>query len=113
MAGKKELMRSIATERMIILFRLSKEAMQKDREIARSYIKLLYKMSSHYKIGVPRDIGRLTCKKCMDVLVPGISCKVVVASSAGYVIYRCNGCGREKHLYYKNRLAAAPKIKDA
>ena len=40
------------------------------------------------------------CGSCDSVLIPGINCSVRLASSYGYIVYRCK-CGAEKHVMYR------------
>ena len=66
-----------------------------------SYVRLLRRISSHYRIGLGREMRNALCSKCNSVLVPGLTANVVLASSKGYAVYTCKRCGAERHIIYK------------
>lgn len=97
------LIRKLAVERMEILFDLAMARTIKNRlsdKLAKRYIKIAKDISTHYKVQMPQNLKRLTCKKCNSVLIPGLNCTVRLASSKRYAIYKCD-CGEEKHIFYK------------
>jgi len=102
MEGRRALVNSIARERIEILFGLAERNASSEPGLALSYITIIEKMRSHYKIGLPLRIKNRICKGCSTVLMPGLNCTAKVASSKGYVIYKCKRCGAERHLRYKN-----------
>ncbi len=69
----------------------------------RKYVKLMLKISTHYRVKMPDKIKESICKNCQSVLVPGLNAKVRLVSSHGYVAYSCNGCGFERHTFYAKR----------
>ena len=98
------LVKRIAKCRIGILFGLAEEKTLKDteasRRLARRYISIARTISAHYKVKIPRELKYRICKKCGSFLVPGINCRVRVASAHGYVAYVCE-CGGETHIHYK------------
>ncbi len=104
MHSKQNIIKRIALERMERLFYLAtgmeKEDGEEGRRLARRYTELLKKISTHYKIPMPKSMKNRICSGCGSVLMPGLNCSVRVASSKGYVAYACE-CGREKHIFYK------------
>jgi len=70
------------------------------RKLARRYVLLAEKMSTHYKVKIPKALKSRICKGCGNFLVPGVNCGVRLASSHGYVAYACE-CGDEVHVHYK------------
>ncbi len=101
MEGKRSIINGIAKERIEILFGLAEKAAQSDAELSSSYVSILEKISTHYKVGLPSEIKNRLCKKCSLVLIPGLNCDVVIGSSKGFIIYRCKKCGLERHIRYK------------
>ena len=101
MESKRALINAIAEERIGRLFHLAENSVGSDDKLARSYVALLERISSHYKVGIPRSIRSRICKRCMMALVPGANCSVVLASSKKYIVYKCRMCGGERHVYYK------------
>ncbi|MDE1845798.1 MAG: hypothetical protein KGH53_00735 [Candidatus Micrarchaeota archaeon] len=104
MQKKDPIVKEIAQERINRLFLLAGDRTRmKDKrsiELARRYVKIAKNISTHYKVRLPEKIKNGVCKKCGNVLVPGLNCKVRLASSKGYAAYICE-CGEEKHIFYK------------
>ena len=94
----------IATERIgILLYLAEKRTLEKGEEskgLARRYVKLAREISSHYQISIPKRLKNRVCRGCGNFLIPGINCRVRLASSKGYAAYVCE-CGEEKHIFYK------------
>jgi len=100
MDGKRELVGKIALERIGILFDKAENMIKEDELLSKKYVVTLRKISSHYKVTIPKKLKDRICTRCNLVLVPGLNCKVRVVSSHKYVAYRCNSCGREAHVHY-------------
>ena len=99
MAAKNSgIVKKIANERIALLFELAKK--EPDPELSKRYAKLIKLLGEHYRIKLPRGIKSSLCKKCGILLIPGKSMTVRLASSKGYVVYKCQNCGTEKHLHY-------------
>jgi ribonuclease P protein subunit RPR2 len=98
--GKKQLVRKIAEERIMILFGLAKESAGKDDRLMHRYVSELREIGSHYKIKAPKGVKNYICTGCNSVLVPGVNAKVRIVSSKGYVAYTCEGCKKERHIHY-------------
>jgi ribonuclease P protein subunit RPR2 len=101
MESRKSLINAIAKERIEILFGLAEKTFQEDGKLAGSYLSIMNKISTHYKVGLPAHIKNRMCQGCSAMLMPGYSCSVIVVSSGGYIIYKCSECGSERHLNYK------------
>lgn len=104
MQKKDPIVREIAIQRIGTLFEMAKErtevADKRSKELAKRYVKLAKSLSTHYKVKLPPKVKNAICKKCANVLIPGLNCKVRLASSKKYVVYACE-CGEEKHIFYK------------
>ncbi|VVB77232.1 Ribonuclease P protein component 4 [uncultured archaeon] len=100
------LVRKVALGRIARLLDMARdrtiENTEKSRMLAKRYTRLAREIASHYRIRRRSDAERTVCKKCGNLLVPGINCKVRLASSKGYVAYVCE-CGEEAHLHYKEK----------
>lgn len=103
MPQRSSLITGIGTERMLRLLELARERTIRDKSsdpLSKRYIKIAREISSHYKISSPREFKNSVCKKCNSVLIPGLNCKVRLASGKKYLVYKCE-CGKEKHVFYK------------
>ena len=103
MAGSKALAREIATQRITILFHQATLAAAKEPELSRSYVRLLRRISAHYKVKLGSRIRNSICSRCNTMLVPGLTATVTLASSKSFAAYRCMNCGAERHLFYRRR----------
>ena len=104
MLKKNPVIKEIATWRMQRLFSLASERTKKNgsdsERLAKRYVNIAKEISSHYKVKMPKEIKNAICSNCSNVLVPGLNCRVRLASSKRYVAYVCE-CGEEKHIFYK------------
>ncbi|MDE1857115.1 MAG: ribonuclease P [Candidatus Micrarchaeota archaeon] len=98
--SKRPLVKQIAEERIVTLFGLAEKAAPEDRKLSSKYVKYLRRIAAHYKVGMPKGIRDRICTRCNLVLVPGITSTVRIASSKGYVAYKCDSCGSERHIHY-------------
>ncbi|MDE1761889.1 MAG: ribonuclease P [Candidatus Micrarchaeota archaeon] len=101
---KDSFVNEVALDRIHRLFELAQQRTKKgdsdSRRLAKRYVKIANKISTHYKVRMPNDIRERICKKCGNVFVTGLNCTVRLASSKGYVAYKCE-CGAETHVFYK------------
>lgn len=110
------LVRRIAASRIATLLYLAEirtlEKTESAKKLAKRYVGIARRISSHYKVPFPDSLKFKTCKNCNNFLVPGINCGVVVASVHGYVAYMCE-CGRETHVPYIRKRAkpARPSLR--
>ena len=105
MQKRDPVVRQVAEQRMSRLFELARlrtvQQSSQSHRLARRYIKIARAIGSHYKVNTPKEMKEFTCKKCDCVLIPGLNCKVRIASSKKYIVYLCESCKTEKHIFYK------------
>ncbi len=100
MDGKKDLIKSIALERIEILFDSAERISDQNADLSKKYVSTLRKISSHYKVTIPKKMRDRICTNCDLVLVPGLNCTVRMVSSHRYMAYKCKNCGKESHIHY-------------
>ncbi|MDE1850403.1 MAG: ribonuclease P [Candidatus Micrarchaeota archaeon] len=104
MQKKDPIVKEVATWRIQRLFELAsigtKRGEKESLRLARRYVRIAKAISSHYKAKMPDKVKNSICKKCGSILIPGLNCRVRLASSKRYIIYLCR-CGEEKHIFYK------------
>jgi ribonuclease P protein subunit RPR2 len=98
--NRKALVKKIAEERIGILFEMAEGSLKGNAALSKRYVTSLRKISSHYKVKVPKKIRNAICTRCNVVLSPGFNSTVRVVSSHRYIAYKCNGCGKEIHIRY-------------
>lgn len=104
MQKNSQLARRIAEDRIQKLYALSQrmtvERDEGSRKLAKRYVSIMKRISSHYKVALPKKIKERICRRCGNALVPGINCRVRLSPKNGYIIYKCE-CGNENHIFYK------------
>ncbi|MDE1822849.1 MAG: hypothetical protein KGI00_00295 [Candidatus Micrarchaeota archaeon] len=97
-----KLIEKIASERIERLFELSTERFHENsgesRALGKRYVRLMRLISSHYNVKLNRTIKERICKKCGNLLIPGVTCTVRILAKRGYSIYRCE-CGSQSRIY--------------
>jgi ribonuclease P protein subunit RPR2 len=88
-AGKK-----IARERIQILLERACALHHTEPEESLRCIVLARRISMRLRVRIPKDLRRLFCRRCLQVLVPGESGRVRI--HRGKVIVTCRACGRQK-----------------
>lgn len=103
---KSKIIDIVAQERINILAGLAEEAeisnIPQSFALAKRYIGIARKISSHYKVKIPKRISDRICKSCNNFLVPGVNCRVRKASVPDCIVYKCS-CGEEKRVFPKSR----------
>jgi RNase P subunit RPR2 len=95
-----QIVKEIAAERMegLITMAKSREMTSGSQVFRKRYVEIARSISRHYKVRMPKRLKDSICKRCGDVLIPGETCTVRLASSKGYIAYRC-ACGAERHIF--------------
>ena len=101
----KESIKDIAKERIDILFEEAKKQAIKSRlKLSNKYIFIARKISSKFKIKIPRELKRKFCHKCYHYLYPGINCTVRTNKRTQSVEYECKDCGKiNRYPYIKEK----------
>ena len=98
--------KNIAKERIEILFSEAKKQALKNRlNLSNRYVLIARKLSSKFKVQIPRELRRKFCHKCYHYLYPGINCILRTNKRTQSVEYECLDCGhinrcpyiKEKH----------------
>jgi RNase P subunit RPR2 len=96
---EKNLVTNIAKERITILIDAARSIENENPRLAQKYTKTAREIKEHYRIK-DRYFKRYVCKGCNSPLIPGKTCKVVIASSKRKIIYKCTACGFETKINY-------------
>ena len=98
------MMRELARERIDILFNLATEVYRYNRDLARRYVILAFKIAMRARIRMPRYIRWRYCKKCFSPLIPGINAIIrIKPKGEGYVVVHCLDCGHIFRIPIKKR----------
>jgi RNase P subunit RPR2 len=103
MIKNQKLLKEMAQERIGRLLSMAKARTLEQRKsdaLSKRYVNIAKNIVSHYKMPKGKQMKAEVCSSCDSVLIPGINCSVRLASSYGYIVYRCR-CGAEKHVIYR------------
>lgn len=97
--------KEIALERIEILFSEAKnQALKGHIKLCNRYVFIARKLSSKYKVQIPRELRRKFCHMCYHYIYPGINCTVRVNKSTQSVEYECDDCGKiNRYPYIKEK----------
>ncbi|MGC9132083.1 MAG: ribonuclease P protein component 4 [Candidatus Micrarchaeia archaeon] len=93
--------KSIAFERIKILFKEAKAIAKENKELSKKYVMRIFAIAKHYKIRLPKEIKIAICKKCKNILIPGFNASIRLTHK-GYIAIKCE-CGEEKHIFLKEK----------
>ena len=96
--------KQIALQRVRILFRLAREVVHEDPELAQRYVKIARKIAMRTKLRLPREYRRLVCRHCKSFILPGVNCRVRIQSRREpHVVITCLNCGKHSRMPLKDR----------
>ncbi|MCK4717241.1 MAG: RNAase P [Thermoplasmata archaeon] len=99
---RKKEARSIARERIAILYSLAEEAaLQGEETRAKRYISLLRKIGMRYNVSIPKKHKVTTCRRCNAFLISGKTAKIRLDKKK--LIVECLGCGYVRRFPYTER----------
>ncbi|MFH0848942.1 MAG: ribonuclease P protein component 4 [archaeon] len=88
---------AIAEERIRILYKMAREVFGSDPALARRYVELAKQIGMRTRVRIPGELKYLTCKKCHNLLIPGVNCRVRVRADRGTrTVMTCLMCGSVK-----------------
>ncbi len=93
MDREKLTIKKVARERIEILSILAYKVLYKDPLLAKKYIALIRKIGMKSSVRLPKNLKMFICKKCGDLLVPGLNCRVRLRPNCGTkIIITCLNC---------------------
>jgi len=96
--------KQIALQRIHTLFRLAREVVHEDPQLAQRYVKIARKIAMGTKIRLPREYRRLICRHCKSFIFPGVNCRVRIQSRREpHVVVTCLNCGKHLRIPLKSR----------
>jgi ribonuclease P protein subunit RPR2 len=82
--------KTIARERIEILFREASKAFKEHPERSDRYVEIARKIAMKVNISIPREFKMKFCSKCYSFLKVGVNCRV--RNHKGMMIYQCLKC---------------------
>ncbi|AGK61766.1 RNase P subunit RPR2 [Archaeoglobus sulfaticallidus PM70-1] len=94
----KKLEKKIARERIVLL--MERAFKTDDSDLSRRYVELAMKISSKYRVRIPKEYRNTFCRKCYT---PFKSENVKIRLLRGVKTIECLVCGYKKRIPYKLR----------
>ena len=96
--------RQIAMQRIHTLFRLAKEGIREEPELAQRYVVIARKIAMRAKLRLPTEYRRLVCRHCKSFIYPGVNCRVRVQQRREpHMAITCQVCGETTRIPLKSR----------
>jgi len=98
--------KQIAMERIQTLFRLAKEAVRDEPNLAQRYAQTARRIAMRAKLRLPTEYRRLICRHCKSFIYPGVNCRVRVQQRREpHVVITCLVCGKHTRTPLRSREA--------
>lgn len=96
--------KQIALQRVRILFRLARETIHEDPELAQRYVEIARKIAMRTRVRLPKEYRRQVCKRCKSFILPGVNCHVrIQPRREPHVVVTCFNCGKHTRIPLKRR----------
>jgi len=96
--------RQIALQRVHTLFRLAKEKIREEPELAQRYVEIARRIAMRTKLRLPTEYRRLVCKHCKSFIYPGVNCRVRIQQRREpHMVITCLVCGKITRIPLKSR----------
>jgi ribonuclease P protein subunit RPR2 len=83
-------LKTIAKERINILFKQANKSFKKNPKLSNRYINLARKIAMKSRIRIPRELKRKFCKHCYHYLKSGVNLRIRTKDKK--VVYYCSDC---------------------
>lgn len=96
--------KQIALERVQTLFRLAKNVIHKDPQLAQRYVEIARKTAMRARMRIPKEYKRMICKHCKRFILPGVNCRVRIQPRRNsHVVVTCLSCMHYMRIPLKKR----------
>ena len=96
--------RQIALQRIQTLFRLAKEKIQEEPELAQRYVTIARRIAMRTKLRLPTEYRRMVCRHCKSFIYPSVNCRVRVQQRREpHMVITCQVCGKITRIPLKSK----------
>jgi ribonuclease P protein subunit RPR2 len=104
--------RQIATKRINVLFRLAKEKIREEPELAQRYAEVARKIAMRTKMRLPKEYRQMICRHCKSFIYPNVNCRVRIQQRREpHMVITCLVCNRITRIPLKNKSSEKEKKK--
>lgn len=94
----------IALRRVHALFRLAREVIHEDPQLAQRYVETARRVAMRTRMRLPAEYRRQVCRHCKRFILPGVNCRVRTrAGREPHVAVTCLECGGETRIPLRRR----------
>ena len=96
--------KQIALQRIHTLFRLARETIHEDPELAQRYVEIARKIAMRTRLRLPKEYRRMICKHCKSFILPGVNCRVrIQPKREPHMVVTCLNCGKHMRIPLRDR----------
>jgi ribonuclease P protein subunit RPR2 len=96
-----------ALNRIHVLFRLARETIHENPELAQRYVDIARRISMTTKVRLPVEFRRQVCRHCKGFVLPGANCRVrIQRRPEPHLVVTCLLCGESARFPLKSRRKA-------
>jgi ribonuclease P protein subunit RPR2 len=96
--------KQIALDRIHILFRLARETIHENPDLAQHYVNIARRISMTAKVRLPPECRRQVCRYCKRLILPGVNCRIRLQQlREPHIVVTCLLCGKSARFPLKNR----------
>ncbi|NIP66554.1 hypothetical protein GWN63_00310 [Candidatus Bathyarchaeota archaeon] len=96
--------KEIALQRIHVLFRLAKETIRDDPQLAQRYVNVARKVAMRTRTPLPKEYRHLICRYCKSFILPGVNCRVRIQQRREpHMVITCFNCGQHTRIPLKDR----------
>ena len=91
--------KTIAKQRINILFNLAKETHHEDPALAQRYVDIARRIAMAAKVRLPKQYRHQICKHCKTFILPGTNCRVRIKERRQpHIVITCLNCGHQTRI---------------
>lgn len=96
--------KQIALQRVNTLFRLAKEVIHENPELAQRYIQIARRIAMRTRLRLPKVYKSQICRKCKNFILPGVNCRIRIQQRReSHMVITCLNCGGIYRIPLKGR----------
>jgi ribonuclease P protein subunit RPR2 len=94
--------KQIALERVHKLFRLAKNVIHEDPDLAQRYVRIARRIAMRTRLRLPKEYKRFICRKCKSFILPGVNCRIRIQQRREpHMVVTCLNCGKHSRFPLK------------
>ncbi|UCG45806.1 MAG: ribonuclease P [Candidatus Bathyarchaeota archaeon] len=94
----------IAFQRIQTLFRLAREIIHSDPQLAQRYVSVARKIAMATKLRLPKEYRESICRHCKNFILPGVNSRVrIKPRREPHRVTTCLVCGRHSRVPLRRR----------